>query len=145
MPFAQICATQGEVSIWIGRWAYTAHSNFYMLVHCLLSRKFDLVIPQLVWKFLAFDSINQVWGDLMILVFLCLQTGTGIKCCQTLPEHPLLESPEHAMSRADTPEVSAEVLRNSTLKSGTWHHWKGGDLSIASWTSVRFLYNNDIM
>lgn len=53
----------------------------------------------------------------MILVFLYLQIGTAFYAARhCLSIHSW--NPEHAMSRAATPEVSAEVLRKCTLKSG---------------------------
>lgn len=53
----------------------------------------------------------------MILVFLYLQIGTAFYATRyCLSIHSW--NPEHAMSRAATPEESADILRKSTRNSG---------------------------
>lgn len=52
----------------------------------------------------------------MILAFLYLQIGTAFYAARyCLSSHSW--NPEHAMSRAAAPEMSAEVLRESKLES----------------------------
>lgn len=98
--------TKGRFLSEQGGWAYTVHLNFWVAIHCLLSRKIWIhqVLPQLVWKLLArLNVITQVCDDLMVLAFLYLRIGTAFYAARYSLNSHSWASVSTPWSRAATP------------------------------------------